>query len=211
MPAEDKRPTQPGQSPQADPDEQGVYDLVVTQAMEHIHGERSRDKVLKQLASGPSPAQAIGKIVAQLGLAAFRSAKSTGKADKLSQDVMLSATKELVEQLLELGQAAGAFQVASPEQAGQIAQQAAMEAVRIYGEELLASGDLDSQAAGHQLQQEIAREQQGMQQTPVAAGVSQAINSPQGGQPPPGNEQGAPAGGQGAPAGGQGIIGGAMA
>lgn len=187
----DKRPG-PGVTgqPQASPDEQETFDLVVSQAMHSIHGEKTRDKILKQLGAGPTPAQAVGKIAGQLGLMAWRSAKETGNAARLSQEVMGAAGAEIVEQLIELGQVAGLFQLQSEDEATKMAEQAMLEATRIYGEALLASGDVDRAAASHQLQQEIAREQKGMQPRPVAAGVRSAI---QGAQGAPGGAQGAPA------------------
>jgi hypothetical protein len=89
---------------------------------------------------------------------------------------MVNAATEIIDALLELGQAAGVFNLQSQEEIDQIAKQSLMMAVQQYGEALLSSPEGSQiQAQAQQLVgEEIQKEQQGPAQKPINGLIDQA-------------------------------------
>jgi hypothetical protein len=153
--------------PPADPQEQRQYDLMVSNAMEFINGEKTRDKVLRMLSQGP-PAQAIASVVAAIGAMLKKTADMAGKT--ISQDAMLAAAAEVISQLIELGQAAGIFKFSAQQEVDGTARKALMIATQQFGQGLLNTqeGQAMRPEAQATVQQKIEQEQAGPAKRPVA-------------------------------------------
>jgi hypothetical protein len=159
--------------PQPSPQEQEQYDLMVANAMEFIYGEKTADTVIKVLSQSP-PAEAIANVLTLIGAGMKKSADMAGA--QISPEAMVNAATEIIDALLELGQAAGVFNLQSQEEIDQIAKQSLMMAVQQYGEALLSSPEGSQiQAQAQQLVgEEIQKEQQGPAQKPINGLIDQA-------------------------------------
>ena len=119
---------------QQTPQQQKQYDLMVSNAMEFINGEKTCDRVLKMLSQGP-PTQVIANVVAAIVAMLKKTADAAGKT--ISQDAMLAAATEVISQLIELGQAAGIFKFGSQQEVDDVARKALMMAIQQFGERIL--------------------------------------------------------------------------
>lgn len=158
----------------ATPEEQRQYDLLVSNALEFIYGEKTGDSVLKMLANGPPP-QAIANVVSMVGAGLKKAADNVSQP--VSPDAMLGAATEVIDNLMDLGQAAGIFQFNSQQEVDQTAKEALMLTVKQFGEGLLATPNgkaLQSQAQ-QTVNEKLQQEQQGPKLKPFTGLVNQAM------------------------------------
>lgn len=132
-----------GEEVPATPEEEAQLEQAVTKIDTYIHGRKSRDAVLDQLNQRDLeiPA-AVGRVAAQIVTTVAEQAKANGV--ELSNDVLQYAGAHAVEELMEVGTAAGFFKIDedSPEY-NELLQLALMEGYKAHGEKLLAGPDAD--------------------------------------------------------------------
>ena len=162
---------------EATPEEQADYDLVVARAYKFIYGE-GKDQTLKTLSSGENPADGIGRATAMILRAIKVSADQSGK--KIEGDILFHAAAELAEDLSEFGKTAKVFEFRDEDEDVQQTQESLFYAMKYYGEEAMANGEIDQEEAQRAVQQGIQQEQQA-----ASANVGDAVRQElPGGQPP---------------------------
>lgn len=169
---------------EATPEEQAMYDLVVARAYKFIYGE-GKDQTLQVLSSGETPADGIGRATAMILRAIKKSAEESGK--DIEGDILFHAAAEIAEDLSEFGKVAKVFKYRDEAEDQEQTEQSLFYALKYYGEEALANGEIDQADAQATMQREIQREQQ-QGSAQVGGAVRQAMYA----EP----EQGAPAGGE---------------
>lgn len=182
MPEDDDMMT--GEEP-ATEEEQAMYELVVARAMKFAYGA-GKDQVLKTLSSGENPADGIGRAASTIVRAIKQSADQAGKP--ISDDILFHAGIEIVEDLAEFGSKSGIFQYRDEAEEQEQTELALFYAMKYYGEEALASGDItpeDQEAARRAIDEGIAKERQA-----GSARVGEAVRGAM-------NEPDVPAGGEG--------------
>lgn len=135
----DDQQVQPeGEQPNVTPEEQKLYDLVMTQAQAIVYNEHGVQAVVDKLKAMPdNPAKAIGHTAAML-LRSVKGGLARAKID-VPDDVLFHAGTELVADLTELATAA---KVITQDQAPHVGQEAIFEGLKTYGEVEIANGEL---------------------------------------------------------------------
>lgn len=96
-------------------EEQSQYEQFVVIAMQFIHGQEGRDAVIDHLNDNQvSIPEAVGRTAAFIVQRVSESAKA--QEAELSPDVVFHAGQEIVEELFEVGAAAGIFEIELPEE-----------------------------------------------------------------------------------------------
>jgi hypothetical protein len=174
----DVKPEQPGKTMMDEPEEQATeeeqaqYTIVVSRAVKLFHGS-GRDQTLKMLASGESPADSIGRTAAMTIRMIKKSADEAGKP--IDDGILYHAGVEIVEELFEYGTQANVFQFADAQEAQEQHDEALFYALKYYGEEALAAGEIDQGEMQKAMQQGIQQEQSAK----VGGAVRQAMDGPQ--------------------------------
>lgn len=125
-------------APNVSQDEQRLYERIVLAGMQTIYGEGGIDGIAARLRESKDnlPA-AIGQLTANVLLSVARKVKEQrGEADP---EMLMQAGKELLAEIVEVAETIGAL---PPEQVDQVASQAAMEAVKAYGEAEMRAGEI---------------------------------------------------------------------
>jgi len=176
----------PEVEPNVSPEEQGMYDTIVNNALTFIHGEDSSQSVLNILNDKTTPPeQNVGKVVAQIAKALQQSAEASGQ--EIPGDVLFHAGAEITEEVVSLAVGAG---IVNEAEAEDVVQKGFMTAVDLFGQASLQDGSITPEkmeeaktqmAIGQQAENEGADpvdavEQGGsnLQMNPLAAGVAQA-------------------------------------
>lgn len=141
---------------QATPEEQAMYDLVVSRAVKYMHGP-GRDSVLKMMGSAKSPAEGVGQAAVMIVKTIKASIKNQKK--ELPEGVLFHAATEIITNLMAMGEARGLFQFDSEEDQQKQTEEALMIGLKLYGEEGLQTGELDRGEAQRQMQEGLASEQ----------------------------------------------------
>jgi hypothetical protein len=180
-------------------EEQMQYDLLTVRARKMIFGP-SKEKVLTMLGSSESPAKAIGQAGAMILKGLVDAAEAKGMA--INSDVVSEAGSEVADDLNELGKSAGVFQFEDQAEEDAQMEEAMLWGAKFYGDGTQASNQLtpELQKTAEQLTVEGLAGDDGSggqtKQTPIAAGVSQAMAPPpQSGGLVSGNMAQPPAGG----------------
>jgi hypothetical protein len=142
-----EQPLGTSSQPQAAPDQQTMYDMVVYPAMEFIFGKHS-DVVRGALNGKESPSKAIGGVVAKIVGGIDKSARQAGQ--QIPQDVILHATKDVVGQVVSFAEKEGLIGNA-PAGLGKVAEQSYFEALRQFGTQQLATGAVNQEEARAEL------------------------------------------------------------
>lgn len=125
-------------APNVSQHEQRLYERIVLAGMQTIYGEGGIDGIAARLRESKDnlPA-AIGQLTANVLLSVARKVKEQrGEADP---EMLMQAGKELLAEIVEVAETIGAL---PPEQVDQVASQAAMEAVKAYGEAEMRAGEI---------------------------------------------------------------------
>jgi type III secretion system FlhB-like substrate exporter len=93
------------ESSNVSPEEQAQYTQFVENAMAMMYDDKMMPTLIQQLKTGDKPAEALGNAVATIVMRLEDSAKDKGI--DLSGDVMFHGATEILEQLVELAEAAG--------------------------------------------------------------------------------------------------------
>jgi hypothetical protein len=164
---------QSGEQPNVSPEEQKLYDLVMTQAQAIVYNEHGVQAVVEKLkAMRDNPAKAIGHSAAMI-LRSVKGGLAKANVD-VPDDVLFHAGTELVADLTELATAA---KVISEDQAAQVGQEAIFEGLKTYGEVDIATGELTPEGK-KKAQQELDGAKQ---LEPVAAAMRAGMPEQQGG------------------------------
>lgn len=142
------------------PEEQAMYDKFVTRAVAFIHGEETEGAVIEMLNQKGTPVhENVGRTASKIVQLIEQSAATAGQP--VPSDVVYAAGQEIVADLLETGVEAKIFpmQIDSAEY-DQALELSFLEAVKNYGEELLAGpdGEQVSARAQDQYALQVARE-----------------------------------------------------
>ena len=156
---------EPPQAVEDDPEtptaeEQSLYNRFVTRSIGFIHGEETENQVLEMMNQPGDPVHVnVGRTAAKVVQLIQQSAQSSGQ--RIPEDVLYGAGQEIVADLLETGVEAGIFpfKVDSKEY-DQALELSFLEAVKVYGEDLLAGpdGEQVSREAQDTYAAEVARE-----------------------------------------------------
>jgi hypothetical protein len=160
----------------ATPDEQMDYDFLVVRARKMIFG-KGKEKILKMLGTSESPAKAIGQVGSMLVKSLMDSSKQAGK--EIAGDVAIHAAAEIADDLNELAKANNVFQYDSPEDEEKELADAMLWGVKFYGDGMIANKEITpemKQMAQKEVEEGLASEGSAPRQTPIAAGVGQAVN-----------------------------------
>ena len=155
----------------ATPEEQQQFNALIEPALGMIHAPEMLDQVLAQLQQGPL-GDAIGILAMKIVLSLQQMIE--GKQGQVSESVLLEVGGLVVEELIEVAEAAKLLQGQDP---GQVFEQAMMVAIGEYGRHTGQAKGIDPQEARGKLQQQLASAQQGggAKQKQLAAAIQQAI------------------------------------
>lgn len=157
-------------------EEQLDYDLLTVRARKMMFG-KGKEKILKMLGTSESPAHGIGKVGSMLIKSLMESSKQAGR--EIGGDVAINAAAEIVNDLNDLGKANNIFKYDSPEDEEKELADAMLYGVKFYGDGMLAAGEItpEMQKIAKQEVEEGLRSEGagGPKQTPIAAGVGQAM------------------------------------
>lgn len=156
---------------EATEEEQAKYTLVVARAIKLFHGT-GRDQTLKMLASGETPAESVGRTAAMTVRMIKKSADEAGKP--IEDEILFHAGVEIVDELFNYGTQAGVFKFSDAKEAQQQHDESLFYALKYYGEEALANGEVDRNAMQQAMQQGIQQEQSAQ----VGGAVRQAMDGP---------------------------------
>jgi hypothetical protein len=166
----------------ASPEEQHQYNQMVTKAKQFIHGKQSRDAVLKMLNLPGKPAyENIGRAAANIVQMIEKSAESSGM--QLSQDVMVHGGMAIVQDLLNTAKTAGVLGKVDESQLPHLFQLSVLEAVKQYGQSMIAAGNAPTNDAKNFMAHMVTQEAQSgkapaaLTQNLVAHGVKQALGA----------------------------------
>ncbi len=96
------------------PEEQEIYNRVVAMAMLAIYDKKMMPKTIKFIEQSDDPVDGVAEIVSQIGMRVYSKAKEKGF--DIPGDVMLHAGQEIVEEVINLAEAAGVAEF-TPQQA----------------------------------------------------------------------------------------------
>jgi len=170
------------------PEEQGIYEQFVNRAMEFV--AKKPEAVVDQMNNSKrSVFQNVGKTALMIAQGVEKTAKAGGQ--EISPEIMLAGGEEIVEMLMELGDAAGIwpFKQDSKEY-DEAMNMALMHGAELAGKQVLAAPDAAAwtEQAGNVLAQQVAQEHERGETPPgffeglqsqVAGGVNRAINGAQ--------------------------------
>lgn len=167
---------------QASPEEQADYDMLVIRARKVIFG-KGKEKVLKLLGTGESPAQSMGQAASMIMKMMISTAKDQGK--EIGPEVAVNAGTEIVEDLNDLAKKKGVFEYDSPEDEKEQLADAVLWGVKYYGDGMIKTGELspEMQQMGQKVMQEgIEGEQSELDQkrsskAPKKTKVAEAVGS----------------------------------
>ena len=161
----------------ASEDEQMDYDLLTIRARKMMFGQ-GKEKILKMLGTSETPAQGIGKVGSMLIKSLMESSKQAGR--EISGDVAINAAAEIANDLNDLGIANKVFQYDSPEDKEKELADAMLWGVKYYGDGMISNNEISpdmQKIAKQEVEEGLKSEGKSVpQQTPIAAGVSQAVN-----------------------------------
>ena len=166
------------ESMEATPEEQEDYDLLSIRGRKMIFGP-AKDDILAMLGSSETPAKGMGQAASMIIKSLIQSAKQSGR--EISPDAALEAALDVVEDLNDLAKANDVFSYDSPKDEEQELADSVLWGVKYYGDGMVNSGELTPEiqdAANQEVQRAMAEEQP--KQTPIAAGVGQAMGPPGG-------------------------------
>jgi hypothetical protein len=173
----------------ASPEEQADFDLMSVRGRKMVFGEGS-EEILKMLSTSPDPAQGLGKATSMIVKSLVDSAKNSGRA--IDSEVAINAGAEIIQDVAELAKAKGVYQYDDETEEEDAIASGMMWGVKFYGDGAIAAGELTPEwqaAAQQQVDEGLAEEgsPETARKTPIAEGVSQAVNGQaQPGQPGPG-------------------------
>ena len=156
-------------------DEQMDYDFLTVRARKMIFG-KGREKILKLLGTNDSPGKAIGQVGAMILKSLMDSSKQAGR--QISGEVVVEASAEIAEDLNDLAVANKVFQYDSPEDEEKELADSLLWGAKFYGDGLIANGEITlemRQMAQKEVDEGLASEGATARKTPIAAGVSQAV------------------------------------
>lgn len=145
------------EQPNVSPEEQKVYDTVVTGALNQIYSDSGFPAVIQKLQNFKDrPAYAIGHTAAMILMSAKNSAQKSGKT--IPDDVLFAAGQEVVGDLAKIAQGVG---IIPPDQAESIIEPAFYEGMKVWGQSMQDKGEITPEmqqgakdelaASGHQL------------------------------------------------------------
>lgn len=134
--------------------EMAVYNKVVDNIRQLIYAKDGFDAVMQTVQAAPTPVIGIVDIVANAAAATYISAKQAKVP--VTNDMMVQAIAETTEEAVDAIEKIGRTEISSDE-----ATNAYVEAVASFGQILEERGMLDQQGATQQLQNMMARQQQG--------------------------------------------------
>lgn len=177
-------------SEQATPEEQAIYDQMVTRLGKFVWSEKNVQKVLSQInQSDKEVYETVGRAAYQLVKAEAEKAKAAG--EKMSTEIGVAVAADyVIPWLFEIGEAAKVIPKMEQAQEQEQMGMALMEATRLHGESLLSSpkgSQLSAQAQDYYAEH-VAKEadagqvdpgfQQALRPSPIAAGVRREIGGP---------------------------------
>jgi len=161
-------------------DEQMDYDLLTIRARKMIFGQ-GREKILKMLGTSESPAKGIGKVGSMLVKSLMDASKQAGR--EIAGDVAIHAAGEIAGDLNDLGTANKVFQYDSPEDEEKELADAMLWGVKFYGDGMISANEISPEMqkiAKQEVEEGLESEGKSVpKKTPLAAGVSQAVNPQQ--------------------------------
>lgn len=98
----------------ASPEEQEIYNRVVAMAILAIYDKKMMPKTIEFIEKSDDPVEAVAEIVSQIGMRVYNKAKEKGH--DIPGDIMLHAGQEIVEEVINLAEAAGVAEF-TPQQA----------------------------------------------------------------------------------------------
>ncbi len=178
-------PTQSGvdsEQPNVSPDEQKIYDTVVTGALNFLYSDAGFPSTIQKLGSFKDrPAFGIGHTAAMVLMSVKKSATQGGKT--IPDDILFAAGQEVVGDLVEIARGIG---IITAEQSQTIGEEAFYEGMKVWGQNMQDKGEItpemqqqakaDLEASGHKLPEQGAQPPQAAapQQTPPTGIVNQA-------------------------------------
>jgi hypothetical protein len=131
------------EQPNASPEEQKQYDLFIKNAMELMYTQdgKAQPEVLQRLSTGNKPIDSMAQTVVWLTMLVEQDAERNGM--HIEDDVLFHASTEILEQLVELAEAAGLHEYKEAEMQG-----AWYQALDMYREANTGEGGrIDTEAA----------------------------------------------------------------
>ncbi len=101
-------------SEEVSPEEQELYNRVVAMAILAIYDKKMMPKTIKMIEEADDPVDAVAEVVSQIGMRVYSKAKKSGL--DIPGDIMLNAAEEIVEEVINLAEAAGVIEF-TPQQA----------------------------------------------------------------------------------------------
>lgn len=134
MPVDQGQPGQPsmqaGGDQSASPEEQDIYNRVVSLAMLALYDEKAMPEIVNLLKASDDPATEVGNVVANIAMKVFTFAKESGTV--VPGEVMMHAGAEITEQVAEVAERVG---VPIDEAALEQSFYAALDAYRVMAQE----------------------------------------------------------------------------
>lgn len=198
----------PEEADEASPEEQRQYDRIVAGAHEHIWSERGGPAIEGMFEQGMRPRDVVATVAFSLLQKGIEVVRSPEDADSMfsepslktvdvsdqqvSGGVKFHAGRAILESVIDFGEKTGHLKFDNDEDRGRFHEDTGQMVIDMYLEQAHARGEVDVEGAmdemrqiarldGYQLPEALAR------QTPVAAGVGQALDTP-----PPGPPDGMP-------------------
>lgn len=145
------------EQPNVSPDEQKMYDTVVTGALNQVYSDSGFPAVIQKLQNFKDrPAYAIGHTAAMILMTVKNSATKGGKT--IPDDILFAAGQEVVGDITKIAQGVG---IITPEQAQTIGEPAFYEGMKVWGQSMQDKGEItpemqqqakdDLAASGHPL------------------------------------------------------------
>ena len=128
-----------GDEPNVSPEEQQQYYVFVTNGMKILDDQKALPKILEAIKGDGSPVEGLGNALAMLVMRLEDSAAQQGQ--KIDGELMLEGGTELLEQMVELAEAAGVHEFTKKEM-----ESALYLAMDIYRASRQESGQLDEEA-----------------------------------------------------------------
>ncbi len=143
-----------GEAANVTPEEQQEYDRFVTNGMKILDDQKALPKILETIKGDGSPVEGLGNALALLVMRLEDSAAEGGQ--KIDNAVLESGGAELLEQMVELAEAAGVHEFTKKEM-----ESALYLAMDIYRASRQESGQLDEEALGADWQELMRADEAG--------------------------------------------------
>lgn len=166
-------------SVKATPEEQHQYNQMVTRAKQFIHGQKSRDAVLKMLNVQGQPAfENVGRATASIVQMLETTAEKSGAP--LGQDVLFHGGMAIAQDLLNLGIKSGSFGKVKPDQQPHLLQLSVLAAMKHYGNAQIQGGTAQTADAQGMMASLVGQDHASGNGTPatqslITAGVRAAL------------------------------------